>query len=122
MVNIFDEDAFQKLVWVEGEYFRRTERDANEYSFHGVKSLLEETRASHYEAMRAEFASDEECRADWNENGHGLFPCVIYGEHGLHRYIVKPDGRIWFSSGHARAEMADKAYAVGFDVSGRPQK
>lgn len=100
MVHILDEDAFERIVLVEGEYYRKPayrhepEGEPTDNSFQGVKGAWE--------------------RGERGLTGRGK---SIYGIGGWNRYFVRDDGEIVFSYWHALSEGRKKARGAGFRLS-----
>ena len=100
-IFINDPDAFEKIKQIEGPNYQ-DKGDA--YSF---STYLQAWLA--YYRPYPEYVSDTLVQVD---GGDG----AIYGTEGYHRYFVKGDGEIIFSSSHARPEMIEKAEGIGFST------
>ena len=126
-VYIYDTDAFDKLVAVEGERFRQ---DGSEYMSMGTSfgAFLRVWNwlSGDAEAMEAMIDSGMNLTT-------GLLTCldnppeyvtkywlgyseVIYGLGGFNRYMVLTDGEIRFSAFHGTEEKIELAMSVGFNV------
>lgn len=111
-VYIFDPDAFEKLVAVEGEEYRRlgTKESLGDYSFEAFKE-------SWYCLWKRNF---------WFPSHRPIFPIhsgpfavSIYGWWGWHRYAVYNSGEIRFILGfEISKEHVRKTKEVGFRFLG----
>lgn len=114
-VMIYDEDAFEKMVEVEGEDYRRF-RDKIRFGICSFEAFLETWKK--LDSENTEFKNDRPgFSIGVDRNG------AIYGAGGWHRYIVRNDGEILFLRAAARGwpcdyhkEYVEKARAAGFRI------
>ena len=109
-ILISDTDAFDKLVCMEGERWRKLASDAkNEYGFrYALNTWIAYVEEA--ETFDPEYAKTERFKME----GIGV---VIYGEGGWNRYYVRGSGEIVFSKHHSSSqEKVDKAKEIGFGI------
>lgn len=98
-INIFNEDAFSKLVEMEGDAWLRQQQEALAQATSG--------RALHENSFIGAVLQLAE---------HGD-TVIIYGLNGWHRYSVGMDGEIWFLRYFCVNEAdVEKARTVGFNI------
>lgn len=110
-VYIFEEDAFEKLVEVEGEGYRK-EKTKERFGICSFDAFLEEWNQN-YKNRPSLRGNQERFAINVEENK------AIYGFGGYNRYLVLNDGEIAFLTPAARTiEDAVKAEKIGFQMWG----
>lgn len=99
-INIFDANAFSKLVEMEGAEWLRQQQEA-------LAHAANDARVPHENSFVGAVMQLAE---------HGD-TVIIYGLHGWHRYSVGMDGEIWFLRYFCvNAADVEKARVVGFNI------
>jgi len=111
-VYIYDEDAFEKMILVEGEDYRKfkTIQMFGSNSFDCFKNYWDEVVSKIKEDDRKNY---------WNDSYSPENSPTIYGHHGWNRYAVKYSGEIIFlSSFDSSIDMAftKRAREIGFRI------
>lgn len=111
-VFIYDKDAFEKMILVEGEDYRqfKTEKMFEDKSFDCFKNYWDEVVSK---------IEEEDRKTYWDECYSPENSPTIYGHHGWNRYAVKYSGEIIFLSFFDESEdksLTKKAREVGFSV------
>ena len=104
-VYIYEEDAFDKIVKVEGDSFEERRNDTNDYSFKAFLAKWQELK----KALGVNFPDDHIVNVNSNN--------AIYGHHGWNRYAVLDSGEIRFGEHQALLQKdIAKAQKVGFNI------
>lgn len=111
-VFIYDKDAFEKMILVEGEDYRqfKTEKMFEDKSFDSFKNYWDEVVSK---------IEEEDRKTYWNDSYSPKNSPTIYGHHGWNRYAVKYSGEIIFlSSFDPSIDMAftKRAQEIGFRI------
>jgi alpha-tubulin suppressor-like RCC1 family protein len=109
MPHIADPNLIALMAELEGDAWRRDQEGRRSGRPHSVNVAL-----TAWEEKQRDFAQDE--NVDWRDLLENRASVEIYGEGGNNRYVVGADGTVRFSAWHARAEVAAKALALGFEL------
>lgn len=113
-VFIYQPDALALMATMEGEEWLAKQKQAqNAGSPYCFPLWLEAWQLK--SEMGAEY-EDEPLASFVFDRFSGAVEPVIYGKGGYHRYIVRANGEVQFSSFHAIAERRPQAQALGFTL------
>jgi hypothetical protein len=122
MIYIYQDDAFEKMVQVEGEHWKRAQLSP-ENPFGLVSfAAFKETWYQFYEALKArgEVSSEEEAtKVMAGQHDMGISTAegdgAIYGDGGWTRYTVRYTGEIQFIQAQSPSpECTQRAVEAGF--------
>ena len=106
-VFIYEKDAFQKIVAVEGEEYTRDQKFFGSCSFSAFYQKWQELHAQDPNFINA---PEYFIEAEWNS--------TIYGLGGWNRYLVRNTGEIFFVAAAGSLESIKRAKTQGFQIWG----
>jgi hypothetical protein len=107
-IYIFEQDAFEKIIEIEGEKYRKY-KEKFEFGTCSFDAFLQEWKEN-CEPDPAVMNHKPEFCIDVESNG------AIYGFGGWNRYFVLNSGEVVFSRLHGVEKVIEKAKEIGFRI------
>jgi len=107
-IYIYEQDAFEKMVEVEGEEFRRFDKRNKLASFESFLEKWEQEYKPHLDEIIKS--------SNLKKNISLPYSGSIYGLHGWSRYIVRQDGEILFHHAFSDKEGVSDVKRKGFNI------